>query len=133
MPVRERDIARSLRPALGDKLVVLGVLVAVIAAIAAFTIGRPSKASTFCDIVARGTTANQVLGSYLRSCGSDYTLAKGPYNAYKPTTPYASYTRVVEYTLNIANNNEGSQGFLEVGQRVPTGSWRTLGPLGTGP
>jgi hypothetical protein len=90
-------------------------------------------ASRFCAAEGSGSTANAALASYLHSCGSNYTLAKGPYHADKSTTPYARYAQVVEYTLDVANNGVDSQGFLEVGQRVAGGTWRTHGSLGTGP
>ena len=89
--------------------------------------------ATFCTAVAHGPSARTVIGSYLRICGSDYRISKGPYDADKATTGYASFARVVEYTLNVKDNAEGSLAFLMVGKRTPGTPWRTLGPPGTGP
>ncbi len=78
-------------------------------------------------------TARAVIRAYVQDCGSDYSIAKGPYDADKSTTEYASYTQVVDYTLNVTDNKQGPVAFLMVGERLTGGTWRTLGPPGTGP
>lgn len=105
------------------------VATAAVAAAALLLTGCGS--ATFCN--AHGPSAGAAIGSYLRRCGYDYRISNGPYDADKATTGYASFPRVVEYTLNVKDNAEGSLAFLMVGQRTAGTPWRTLGPPGTGP
>lgn len=91
------------------------------------------SASSYGAAIGHGPTAEDAVASYLQACGSDYTIAKGPYDADKATTPYASYAQMVEYTLNVKNNGEGALAFLWVGRRTARSSWQTLGQPGTGP
>jgi len=110
----------------------MGTLAAIVVA-AACGLSACGSSAVFCDTVAHGSTAHAAIGSYLQDCGSDYSIEKGPYDADKSTTAYASYAQVVEYTLNVTNNKEGPVAFLMVGERLAGGTWRTLGPPGTGP
>jgi hypothetical protein len=108
-------------------------LAAIVVAGACALSGCGSNAAAFCDTSAHGSTARAAIRSYLRDCGSDYSIEKGPYDADKSTTAYASYSQVVEYTLNVKDNKEGPVAFLMVGQRLTGGTWHTLSPPGTGP
>lgn len=92
-----------------------------------------ASAAVFCNANGVGSTPRAAIASYLRACGSDYSVAIGPYDGDKATTPYASYAHLLEYRLNVKNNAEGSLAFWEVGQRTAASPWRTLGPPGTGP
>jgi hypothetical protein len=101
--------------------------------VVAVVVSGCGNSASFCEVTGHAGTARAAIRSYLRACGSDYTISKGPYDADKSTTEYASYAQVVEYTLNVEDNNEGSVAFLMVGERQVSGMWRTLGPPGTGP
>ena len=91
------------------------------------------SSSSFCGTTAHGATARAAITSYVRTCGANYSISKGPYDADKATTSYAAYAHVVEYSLNVKSNSEGSLAFLLVGQRAVGTPWQTLGPPGTGP
>ena len=113
----------------------LGLRVLVFAAVlvAVSILSGCGSADGFCDVSKAGPSSHAVITSYLRACGSDYSISRGPYDGDKPTTQYASYAQVVEYTLNVKNNSEGGIAFVMVGQRTAGGSWQTLGSPGTGP
>jgi|SRR5579863_3063194 len=95
--------------------------------------GRAQPAGSFCSKTGTGSTASAAIRNYLRRCGRDYSIQKGPYDADKSTSSYAKYAQVVEYTLRVKNNAEGGIAFLMVGKPAAGGKWRTLGPPGTGP
>jgi hypothetical protein len=137
MSRRDEDevVGTPLRPTFVDKLQagILVVAVVAIVVVVVFAVRASGAAGSFCAAVGRGSTARAAIASYLRKCGSDYTIAKGPFNGYKSATPYANYAQLVEYDLNVTNNSEGSLAFMEVGQRVAGGSWQTMGRPGTGP
>lgn len=91
------------------------------------------SSATFCSAAAHGPSAGAAIGSYLRMCGSDYRISKGPYDADKATTGDASFARVVRVHAERQGQRRGSVAFLMVGQRTARTLWRTLGPPGTGP
>ena len=125
---------RSFRRIVRDKRLAVALPVAAAVAVLLLLLLRgTSSTSTFCGATGHGATAQAAIGSYLRRCGSDYTIAGGPHDGDKATTPYASYSNLVEYVLAVKNNLEGDTAFEEVGQRVAGGSWQTLGLPGTGP
>ncbi len=102
-------------------------------AVAACGLSSCGDSGAFCDVTVHGPNAQAVIHSYLRSCGSSYSIWHGPFDADKATAGYASYANAVEYSLNVKNNDEGAVPVVIVGQRVAGGSWRTLGAPGTGP
>lgn len=108
--------------------------VALFAACAIYTATvRAQPARSFCSKTGTGSTASAALHNYLKRCGRDYRIEKGPSDADKSTSPYANYARVVEYTLRVKNNAEGEIAFLLLGKRAAGDKWHTLGPPGTGP
>ena len=92
-----------------------------------------SSASTYCASSATGHTALAAAARFVSKCGPSYKLGRGPYDADKATSPYADYAQVVEFTIRVTGNSEGTLGFLLVGRRTRHAPWRTLGSLGTGP
>lgn len=112
---------------------VVAVIVVLVAAWAIYTINRVTPPSHFCTKTGTGSTSTAAISAYLTRCGGDYSIEKGPYDADKATSAFAAYARVVEYTLRVANNDEGGLAFLMVGKRHAGDKWRTLGPPGTGP
>jgi hypothetical protein len=90
-------------------------------------------ADSFCTARGSGRTAVDAARKFVAECGGDYRITRGPYDAVKQTTPFANYAQVTEFTISVANNSEGSLGFLTVGRRTRHQPWRTLEPLGTGP
>jgi hypothetical protein len=68
----------------------------------------------------------------VRTCGPNYSIQSGPYDAGNPGTPNANYAHVVEYSINVKHNQEGPVAFVLVGQRRAGETWHTLNP-GTGP
>lgn len=95
--------------------------------------GRAQPARSFCSKTGTGSTASAAIHDYLKRCGRDYHIQKGPFDADKSTSAYASYAQVVEYSLRVKNNAEGGIAFLMVGKRATGDKWHTLGPPGTGP
>ena len=89
--------------------------------------------SAFCDSTGVGNSARAAFRAYLDECGTDYKIARGPYDGYKQATLYARYAHLVELALDVRGNSEGTTAFLLVGERTPNGPWRTLGRPGTGP
>ena len=106
--------------------------VAVALALAVVSLAGCSQ-SAFCDSIGSGATPLRATHVYLSECGSDYTIARGPYDGDKASTPFAGYAGLVEFVLHVHGNSEGSLAFLLVGHRTPRGQWRTLGRPGTGP
>jgi cytochrome c556 len=106
---------------------------AVVAALLAAISISGCAQSAFCDSIGVGLSATAALRDYLKACGDSYKISRGPFDADKETTGYASYARVVEWSLDVRENSEGSIAFLLVGERTPHGRWRTLGRPGTGP
>jgi len=121
-----------MRENVARRLAVLAAVVAV-AAVATFAVWSLWPAASFCNASGAGATPSSAINAYLDACGSAYGIERGPYDADASTSPYASYARVVEYTLSVGNNQEGSIGFLMVGQQHSGGRWRTLGAPGSGP
>jgi hypothetical protein len=107
-----------------------GVVVAV--ALTAVSLDGCSQ-SEFCDSIGSGPTPSSATHVYLSKCGTDYTIARGPYDGHKQSTPFVRYNGLAEFTLHVQGSSEGSVAFLLVGQRIPRGTWRTLGRPGTGP
>ena len=89
--------------------------------------------SAFCNSIGSGPTPSSATHVYLSKCGTNYTIARGPYDGHKQSTPFAGYNGLVEFELHVHDNSEGSLAFLLVGQRSARGQWRTLGRPGTGP
>ena len=86
-----------------------------------------------CNAVASGSTAIAAARSFVADCGSDFRIARGPYDAHKESGAYAKYAQVAEFEISVANSPKGPAGFLLVGRRTRHGPWRTLAPLATGP
>jgi hypothetical protein len=106
--------------------------VGVAAAFAAITLSGCSQ-SAFCDSIGTGPTALRAIHAYLSRCGTDYTIWRGPYDGEKQSTEFASYNALVEVSLKVHDNSEGTVAFLLVGQPIAGAQWRTLGRPGTGP
>lgn len=119
-----------------DRLTVAiaAVLAALFAAAAINTAtARAKPARGFCSSTGTGSTASAAIHNYLKMCGRDYRIQKGPFDADKSTSSYANYAEVVEYSLRVEENEEGTIAFLMVGKRAAGDKWHTLGPPGTGP
>ena len=87
-----------------------------------------------CNAIASGSTAIAAARTFVADCGSDFRIARGPYDAHKESSAYAKYAQLAEFEISIANNNpKGPAGFLLVGRRTRHGPWHTLAPLATGP
>jgi hypothetical protein len=60
-----------------------------------------STSQRLCTAVGSGPTARAAVESYLRRCGSDYTISGKPENGHKDQTGYPNYARLVGYFLNV--------------------------------